>query len=70
MRGGWVYIMTNRRDGTLYTGVISNLARRAHEHRTGALPGFTKIKHLTRAKKVRLIQTANPDWKDLYGDLH
>jgi predicted GIY-YIG superfamily endonuclease len=26
--GGWVYIMTNRRDGTLYVGVASDLPRR------------------------------------------
>ncbi len=25
MRGGWVYIMTNRPNGTLYTGVTSNM---------------------------------------------
>jgi putative endonuclease len=25
MRGGWVYIMTNRPDGTLYTGVTSDI---------------------------------------------
>jgi putative endonuclease len=35
MKGGWVYIMTNRRDGTLYTGVTSDIARRAFEHRQG-----------------------------------
>ncbi|MGH7104107.1 MAG: GIY-YIG nuclease family protein [Acetobacteraceae bacterium] len=36
-----VYMMASRRNGTLYTGVTSDLARRAHEHRTGLLPGFT-----------------------------
>ncbi len=36
-----VYIMASRRNGTLYTGVTSNLQRRAHEHREGLLPGFT-----------------------------
>jgi predicted GIY-YIG superfamily endonuclease len=36
-----VYMMTNRRNGTLYTGVTSNLPQRAWLHRTGALPGFT-----------------------------
>jgi len=36
-----VYIMASRRNGTLYTGVTSNLARRAFEHREGAIAGFT-----------------------------
>ena len=37
MRGGWVYIMTNEPGGTLYTGVTSNIARRAFEHREGLI---------------------------------
>jgi putative endonuclease len=41
MLGGWVYIMTNRPNGTLYLGVPSNLPRRACEHRTGVVKGFT-----------------------------
>ncbi len=36
-----VYIMASKRNGTLYTGVTSNLARRVHEHREGLTPGFT-----------------------------
>jgi len=42
MPGGWVYIMTNRPNGTLYVGVTSNLARRVWEHREGVTEGFTK----------------------------
>jgi putative endonuclease len=40
--GGWVYIMTNRPNGTLYVGVTSDIARRAFEHRGGAIDGFTR----------------------------
>jgi putative endonuclease len=36
-----VYIMANRRNGTLYTGVTSNLRQRVAMHRTGAVAGFT-----------------------------
>ena len=37
-----VYIMVSGRNGTLYTGVTSDLSRRAHEHRNGLVDGFTK----------------------------
>jgi putative endonuclease len=36
-----VYIVTNQRNGTLYTGVTNDLKRRIWEHRTKASPGFT-----------------------------
>ena len=48
MRGGWVYIMTNRANGTLYVGVTSDIARRAWEHREGVAAGFTKRYGLKR----------------------
>ena len=37
-----VYIMANRRNGTLYTGVTSNLPQRVWQHREGVVDGFTK----------------------------
>ncbi|HVJ01139.1 MAG TPA: GIY-YIG nuclease family protein [Sphingomonas sp.] len=39
---GFVYIMANRRNGTIYLGVTSDLPKRAWEHRNGVVDGFTK----------------------------
>ena len=45
---GWVYIMTNRRNGTLYVGVTSDLVRRVWEHREGVGSSFARRYGLTR----------------------
>ena len=45
---GFVYFMTNRPNGVLYTGVTSDLTRRVSEHRQGVYPGFTKRYGLKR----------------------
>ena len=93
--GGWVYIMTNKRNGTLYVGVTSDIQRRTWEHREKLVDGFTKryglirlvhverhddirdaiqrekrIKHWSRKQKLTLIESANPDWEDLYETLN
>ena len=39
---GFVYIMANRRNGTIYLGATSDLVKRAWEHRDGLIEGFTK----------------------------
>jgi len=44
----WVYIMTNRRNGTLYVGSTIDLAKRAWEHRESVVDGFTKTYGLKR----------------------
>jgi putative endonuclease len=89
-----VYILANRRQGTLYVGVTSNLAERVFQHREGLTPGFAsqygcsrlvfyeryermdeaiarekQIKAGSRARKIALIESINPDWRDLYPTL-
>ena len=39
---GYVYILFSRRNGTLYTGVTSDLVKRVYEHRSGSVGGFAK----------------------------
>ena len=54
MPAGWVYIMSNRPNGTLYVGVTSNIRRRAYEHREDMVDGFTRqygLKRLVYAER-------------------
>lgn len=50
--------MASKPNGTLYVGVTNDLARRVHEHRIGAVDGFTK-KHNVK----RLV------WYETHGDV-
>ncbi len=42
MGAAFVYMMANRRNGTIYLGSTTDLARRAWEHREGVVEGFTR----------------------------
>jgi putative endonuclease len=42
VKPGYVYIMASGKNGTIYIGVTSDLAKRAWEHREGVVPSFTK----------------------------
>jgi predicted GIY-YIG superfamily endonuclease len=94
MRQPAVDIVASGRNGTLYTGVTSNLPQRAWQHREGVVSGFTsqygckvlvwyelhatmpdaiarekQIKGGSRKKKLALIETMNPTWRDLFDEL-
>jgi putative endonuclease len=38
----WVYILASARNGTLYTGVTSDLVKRIWQHKSDEVEGFTK----------------------------
>ena len=42
MKHAAVYILTSKRNGTLYTGVTSDLRKRIWEHQNNVMEGFTR----------------------------
>ena len=90
----YVYILFSKKNGTLYTGVTSDLIKRIYEHKHKLAESFTKtynvdklgyyeifddiytaisrekqIKAGNRKNKIRLIESINPYWEDLYDSI-
>jgi putative endonuclease len=91
LKNPYVYIMANRKNGTIYTGVTSNIIKRVYEHKNYISTSFCtryscyllvyyeshndmmraierekQIKKRSRKYKIALIESINPQWKDLY----
>ncbi|RJG56580.1 GIY-YIG nuclease family protein [Sphingobium terrigena] len=52
-----VYIMASARHGTIYIGVTSDLMARLHQHRSGAMPGFTSRYNVKRLVHFEMADT-------------
>jgi len=72
LRAGFVYIVTNRRDGVLYIGVTNDLSRRIADHRSGAVSSFTKkynchdlvwFERFENIHDARLFERRMKSWK-------
>lgn len=42
MKNGYIYILSSKKNGTLYIGVTSNLLKRIYEHKNDLIEGFTQ----------------------------
>ena len=85
------YIMASAKNGTLYTGVTSNLPQRVFQHKNQTTDSFAhkygctllvwfelhedmitaierekQIKSGSRKRKIQLIESVNPEWRDRY----
>jgi putative endonuclease len=95
MKQGFVYILTNKNNSTLYIGVTSEIVIRIKQHKEKHSPkSFTarynlnklvyfeafqmigdaigrekQLKAGSRAKKVTVIESINPEWIDLYEEV-
>ncbi len=60
MKSFYVYILCNKRNGTLYTGVTSDLIKRVYEHKNNLVDGFTKGYNVHRLVWYETHESAEP----------
>jgi len=94
MKPGFIYILTNRNNTTLYVGVTAQLVKRVLQHKDkldkksftarfnlnklvyyeafqmigDAIAREKQLKAGSRAKKIQLIKSINPEWQDLFEE--
>ena len=52
----FVYIMTNKHNSVLYTGITKDLKRRVYEHREKLVPGFTNRYNVVKLVYYEVLQ--------------
>ena len=55
----YVYILTNKANHVLYTGVTNNISKRTYEHKVHAVDGFTKKYNVTKLVYVEEFSNIN-----------
>ena len=72
MREGFVYILTNRKNGVLYIGATNDLSKRIEQHRAGGVPGFAKkyqcrslvwFERFDNVHDARIVERRMKAWK-------
>ena len=72
MKEGWLYLLCNGKNGTLYLGVTSNLRQRIGQHRDGQIAGFSKkygcktlvwTEHFSNLEDARRREWQMKKWK-------
>ncbi len=58
MKKFYVYILCSKRNGTLYTGITSNLIKRTYEHKNNLVEGFTQKYNIHRLVWYEIHETA------------
>ncbi|MDY6970124.1 MAG: GIY-YIG nuclease family protein [Spirochaetota bacterium] len=73
----YVYIMTNKNNTVLYTGMTNELKRRVYEHKNGLINGFTKkynchklvwYEQTSNVKSAILKEKRMKKWKRVYKE--
>ena len=56
----YIYILSNKKQGTLYVGVTSNLVKRIYEHKQKTVNGFSKQYNLDKLVYYEILDNIEP----------
>ena len=59
MKSYYVYMVTNKMQSVLYTGITNNLKHRVYQHKEGLIEGFTKRYKVCKLVYYEVFRSAN-----------